>query len=265
MFHVMLDAYKCTDSKIDDMRAVYDTISKITDVLGVVTVMPPVIVPYYYGEEQADDGISAFVLLKGGHFTIHTFPERGCYFVDMLYDGFFDAEKFKGVLSKEFPFESFKINTIDRRFDITEQQKKVSIDPSKDFGPHYLIRNLGEVSLDLNKIYSFLDRLPPSIDMTPIMRPIVITDNIKKPTYISGMTMIAQSHIALHYDLVSKNLYADIFSCSFIDCDNITASIEKELGTKCENVLISRGSKHVNLLSGRDEIIARNARWRENI
>lgn len=265
MFHVMFDAYKCTDSKMNNMRAVYDSVTKITDILGVATVMPPIVVPYYYGKEQSDDGISSFVLLRGGHFTIHTFPERGCYFVDMLYDGFFNVEKFGITLSKEFPSESFKTNIVDRRFDIKEQQKKVLIDPSKDFGPHYLIRNTNEVFLDLNKIYSFLDHLPLSIDMTPIMRPVVVTDNIKKPNTISGIMVIAQSHIALHYDIVSKKFYADIFSCSFVDCDDITSCIERELGTKCEIVLISRGSKHANILSGRDETIVRNARWLENI
>ncbi len=265
MLHIMLDAYKCTDPKMNDLRAIYETVSKITDSLGVFTIMPPIVVPYYYGTEQADDGISAFVLLKGGHFTIHTFPQRECYFVDLLYDGFFNAERFKGILSKELPFESFKICDIDRRFSIKEQQKQAAIDENKDFGPHFLIRNLKEVRLDINKIYSFLDNLPQSINMTPIMRPIVITDNIKKPEIISGLSMIAQSHMALHYNIASQSFFADIFSCSFIDCSDITQRIEKELGVKCENVLISRGSKHANLLPEREDIAARFSRWRDNI
>jgi S-adenosylmethionine/arginine decarboxylase-like enzyme len=262
----MLDAYQCSDAKLNDMRAIYNTISKITEILDISTIMPPVVVPYYYGSEQSDDGISAFVLLKGGHFTIHTFPERQCYFVDLLYDGFFNADKFTALFGRELPFENSKINNVDRRFCIKGQQiKSGAIDKDKDFGPHYLIHNTDEILLDINKIYKFLDSLPPSINMTPIMRPMVITDNIKSPNFISGMTMIAQSHIALHYSIVSKNFFSDIFSCSFIDCKDITSRIEGELSVKCENVLISRGSKHANLLPSRDEITARYDRWRENI
>ena len=265
MLHTMLDAYRCTDAKLNDMRAIYNTISKITDKMGVITIIPPIIVPYYYGTEQSDDGISAFVLLKGGHLTIHTFPERECYFVDLLYGGFFNAEKFNNLLFRELPYESHTISNIDRRFDIKEQQKNISIDQNRDFGPHYLIKNNDEISLDIGKIYSFLDRLPPLVNMTPIMRPVVITDHIKIPTIISGMTMIAQSHIALHYNIEVKNFFADIFSCSFIDCDNIKSCIESELSVSCENILISRGSKHANLLPSREEINIRFAKWRENI
>lgn len=265
MLHIMLDAYQCTDAKLNDMLAVYGTISKITNDLNVSTIMPPIVIPYYYGTEQSDDGISAFVLLKEGHFTIHTFPERECYFVDLLYNGFFSAEKFENILSKELPFKSRIINNIDRRFDIKDQRKNLSIDENTDFGPHYLIRNKSELSLDIEKIYTFLDCLPPSVNMTPIMRPVVITDSIKSPSVISGMTMIAQSHIALHYNIVSKSFFADIFSCSFIHCEDITENVERGLGVKCENVLISRGSKHANRLPTRDEIIARYSGWRDNI
>ena len=266
MLHVMLDAYQCSDTKLNDMYSIYNTIAKVTDILNVTTITPPIVIPYYYGCEQFDDGISAFVLLKGGHFTIHTFPERECYFVDLLYNGFFNADKFENILSKELPFEFRKINNVDRRFNIESQQdKNNSIDEIKDFGPHYLIRNRNEISLDIEKIYIFLDRLPPSINMTPIMRPIVITDEIKSPEFISGMTMIAQSHIALHYNIKSKSFFADIFSCSFINCNDITSIIEKILDISCENVLISRGSKHTSHLHSRSEIINRYAKWRENI
>jgi len=266
MIHIMLDAYQCTDTKLNDMRAIYSTISKATNILNVKTIMPPIVVPYYYGTEQSDDGISAFVLLKEGHFTIHTFPERECYFVDLLYNGFFNAEKLENILSKELPFKSRITNNIDRRFSIEDQQQKnVSIDERKDFGPHYLIRNKNEITLDIGKVYKYLDYLPPAVNMTPIMRPIVITDNVKSPEIISGMTMIAQSHIALHYNIESKSFFADIFSCSFIDCNDITAYVENGLGVKCENVLISRGSKHANRLPTRDEFIARYSKWRENI
>ncbi|MCL2218336.1 MAG: S-adenosylmethionine decarboxylase [Chitinispirillia bacterium] len=268
MIHIMLDAYGCTDTKLDDIRAVYAIVSKIANVLGVATIMPPIVVPYYYGTAQADDGISAFVLLREGHLTIHTFPERECYFVDVLYNDFFNADRFESVLLKELPFKLRIINYVDRRSDIkSQQQKDAEIDVSTDFGPHYLIRNKREnnVILDIGKIYIFLDNLPLLINMTPIMRPVVITDKIKSPNIISGMTMIAQSHIALHYNITSKSFFADIFSCSFVDCKDITKYIEEGLGVGCENILISRGSKHVHRAQTRKDTIARCAAWRENI
>ena len=261
----MLDAYDCTDTKTADLRGVYETITKVVDIMGAKTIMPPVLVPYYYGTTADDDGISAFVLLKGGHFTIHTFPSRQCYFVDMMYDGFISEDKFRDVMLKELPATSSSVASVDRRFCIQDQNKDMRIDEAKDFGPHYMIKSNEKIDLDINKIYDVLDRLPPQVNMTPIMRPVVITNKVKNPKYISGITMIAESHIAIHYDIENKSLFADIFSCSFIDSKDVSATLARELGIKCENILISRGTKHTNRHALRDQVITRAARWRENI
>lgn len=264
MLHIMIDAYGCDSPKLDNLKSVYDSIIKITNFLGVKTIMPPSLIPYYYGRVKEDDGISAFVLLKGGHFTIHTFPQRECYFVDVLYDGFINESKLMEALKGEFPFEREIVHSVDRRFEI-EKQLKSEIDESRDFGPHYLMRNESPVSLDMDKIYAFLDAIPVLINMDPISRPVVITDKVINPEIISGITVIAQSHIALHYYKAENRFWLDIFSCSFIECENIINTVEEMLGVKVEWRLISRGSKHTDKITERDEYIARFNIWQENI
>lgn len=264
MLHIMIDAYGSDSPKLDNLKSVYDSIVKITNYVGVKTIMPPSLVPYYYGSVKEDDGISAFVLLKGGHFTIHTFPQRECYFVDMLYDGFVNESKLLEILRTELPFDKHIVHAIDRRFEIEDQISTV-IDESRDFGPHYLMHNLAEAELDMAKIYEFLDAVPVLINMDPITRPTVITDSVCDPQIISGLTVIAQSHIALHYYKAERRFWLDIFSCSFIECDNIIKTVEQLLGAKCEWRLISRGSKHTDKLTQRDEYISRFNLWQDNI
>lgn len=264
MLHIMIDAYGSDSPKLDNLKSVYDSIVKITNYVGVKTVMPPSLVPYYYGSVKEDDGISAFVLLKGGHFTIHTFPQRECYFVDMLYDGFVNESKLIEILNSELPFEHHIVHALDRRFSIEDQVHSV-IDESRDFGPHYLMHNTESVELGMDKIYEFLDAIPVLINMDPITRPTVITDRVVDPEIISGITVIAQSHIALHYYKAEKRFWLDIFSCSFIECDNIIKTVECLLGVKCDWRLISRGSKHTDKLTERDEYISRFNAWQENI
>ena len=53
-------------------------------------IAPPNIIPYYYGKVKEDIGISAILLLEGGHVTIHTFPKRECYFIDCFTPDDFD-------------------------------------------------------------------------------------------------------------------------------------------------------------------------------
>ena len=47
--------------------------------------------------------------------------------------------------------------------------------------------------------------------MTPIIRPYVLKNKIKNHRYISGITMIAESHISLHFDKERRIIYADVF------------------------------------------------------
>ena len=265
MLHIMLDAYRAKAEDLNDLRVVYEKINRVTNFLSVKTIMPPVLVPYYYGQVKEDDGISAFVMLKGGHFTIHTFPERECYFVDILYDGFVNADKFVDILAKEFPFEFKILNVVDRRFDIHDQAQFAKIDEMDDFGPHYLIKTLSPQEYTMDEMYAFLDKLPTTINMDPIFRPVVITDNVYNPKIYSGITVIAQSHIAFHYYKETKKAYIDIFSCSFINCDNLIREVQKAVGTECESILISRGSKHTQKRTQRDEYISRFNEWQENI
>ncbi len=103
MLHLMLDAYGCQSERQNDLKSIYEIIYKVINELSVKAVMPPILVPYYYGDVKEDDGISAYVILKGGHFTIHTFPDRECYFADLLYDGFVSEDKFVSILKAELP------------------------------------------------------------------------------------------------------------------------------------------------------------------
>ena len=82
----MLDCYGSTESKLDDVKYINNMLNHIAYEVGVITVAPPFLLPYYYGVDQNDMGVSAFLFLKGGHITIHTFPLRECYFIDMVYD-----------------------------------------------------------------------------------------------------------------------------------------------------------------------------------
>jgi S-adenosylmethionine/arginine decarboxylase-like enzyme len=261
----MLDCYGSDSEKLNDLRAVYETIYKITNYVSVKAITPPVLVPYYYGSVKDDDGISAFVLLNGGHFTIHTFPDRECYFVDLLYDGFVSEDRLIEVLSVELPFEDKIINIVDRRFNIAEQCNAPSVDENMDFGPHYLISSKGEADITLERIYHFLDELPSMINMDAITRPTVATNKVTNYTVISGITIIAQSHIALHYHIKTKKIYLDIFSCSFIDCEDIIKIVEDKLGIQCDSILISRGSKHNAKLAQRSEVIERYNKWQKNV
>ncbi|MCX6561209.1 MAG: hypothetical protein NTZ26_11945 [Candidatus Aminicenantes bacterium] len=76
MYHFTLDAFRGFRSRLDDIHLVHEVLDEIPLRLGLKALMPPFVLPYYNGVIPEDCGISAFVFLAGGHFTIHTFSFR---------------------------------------------------------------------------------------------------------------------------------------------------------------------------------------------
>ena len=88
-YHFMMDAYNSAENNSNNPMSIYELLNAVARKLNLKPVMPPSIIPYYYCDDSEDAGISAFTLCEGGHITIHTFPYRSCYFVDVLADDFF--------------------------------------------------------------------------------------------------------------------------------------------------------------------------------
>ena len=91
------------------------------------------------------------------------------------------------------------------------------------FGPHLLLEGYGapkEKLADLGKINELLDIFPSKLEMTKIMPPYVFKydgGEIKEDWGISGVVLIAESHIALHTFPEKGFFTLDIFSCKEFD------------------------------------------------
>lgn len=88
---------------------------------------------------------------------------------------------------------------------------------------------------------SYLSFLTTSI--TTITRPCVLKDNINHPSYLSGIAVIAESHIAMHYNMQTKEVLMDIFSCKTVDEDKYQEVMSQMFG-EYKDVLILRGRKN---------------------
>lgn len=264
MIHLMLDGYGGSENRLDDMRTVNAVISDLVSLLHLESVMPPFLLPYYYAKDGEDDGISAFVILRGGHITLHTFPRRGCVFADLLYDGYASEEKFVEILKTYFKFIDEKTLCTERRFyDKTIDTNRIwNGDGSGDFGPH-IIAKVENVETDMEQIFDMLDELPQKINMLPISRPYVIKSDYGAPDYISGVVLIAQSHIAFHYSVKEKKMFCDAFSCSFYKSEQFAEYLQSKFGS-LEHMTLIRGSKHEKKINTRRTRIKEMSRWTNN-
>lgn len=92
------------------------------------------------------------------------------------------------------------------------------------FGPHLILEAYGcskESIGDLGLISKVLDEYPAKLDMTKIMPPYVFTYHGTVPDDwgVSGIVLIAESHISIHTFPDKGFATLDIFSCRDFDID----------------------------------------------
>lgn len=263
--HFMLDAYDCAFEQANSIMVVNNLLVSLANSLKMNPIMPPCVLPYYYCDESEDGGISAFIICENGsHITIHTFPYRYCYFVDILSENYFSADEAIALINKEIYARNMNSNVVDRRILDSAKDK---INSSIDFGPHYMI-TVEDIDITMEEIFKWLDNVAPKINMVPISRPYVIFDHVNDPKYISGILVVAQSHIAFHFSIEERMANIDIFSCSFLDDGIVENILEQSFGSNIQFDLIARGSKHkhnVKYSENYSENLKINKAWQSNI
>jgi len=131
------------------------------------------------------------------------------------------------------------------------------------FGPHLMLDCFGcnqKKLSDIDVIFDALDTLPAKIGMTKIMPPYVFKyqGTIPEDWGISGVVLIAESHISIHTFPEKDHAFIDIFSCK--DFDTASASVllvNLFEATHHEVQLLSRGAEFPKSIRRSSDIITR--------
>lgn len=264
--HFTLDGFHGFRSRFDDIKLVQEILEELPSVLGLKPVMPPFLLPYYNGVVPEDCGISAFVMLRGGHLTLHTFSFRECFFADLVAPGTFDAQRAQMVLQRTLPCRTVRSQTVVRGGDgdFGRRKTRETVDPETDFGPHLFLRfspYRGPTTMDA--LFELFNTLPQKIDMTPIMRPYVLKTGTGRGGHVlSALTTIAESHISLHVYPVPMRPSSTSSAASSSSPSASRASWCASLGGNvAEQVLMSRGQRYKDLRTERDEVMGHTNRW----
>ena len=94
----------------------------------------------------------------------------------------------------------------------------------EEFGPHITIDLKGcpkETLSDYNIHFDYLKSLPEMINMTPITQPYVFPYSglVPEDKGITGIVIIAESHISVHSFEDKGYCFIDIFSCKDMDTE----------------------------------------------
>ena len=263
MKHVMLDAYGVEETQSNNIIHINELLNEIAFELELEPICPPQLIPYYYGKVKEDVGITSFMMLRGGHITIHTFPIRECYFVDCVSEKDFDTDQFYSLFYDKLHFSKEKsiYQVTDRNL---KELKGEEYDPSMDFGPHYMAKIKREEVPTMESVFDFLENVVDEIGMDEITRAFVLKDTITNPTYLSGIIIIAQSHISIHYSFKKNVIYADCFSCAPFDFTTLNDAFS-QFGEIMESKLIARGTKHLYKAKSKieNDTLMASTRWQK--
>ena len=264
--HFTMDGFHGFRSRFDDLKLVQELLEEVPATLRLKPVMPPFILPYYNGVTAEDCGISAFVLLNGGHSTLHTFSYRECFFADLVYPGAFDAQRAQMMFQQTLPCRSVTTQTVERgdSGDLVAQRGGESVNPESDFGPHLFMRfNPFNGPSTMDALFEVFDHLPEKIGMTPIMRPYVLRTATPNGSHVvSALTMIAESHISLHVFPDTNEAFFDLFSCKFFDTQAVASVLEAQFGgPSCETVLVARGQRYLHRRTERSQVLSHVNQW----
>lgn len=91
--HLMLDAYGSNPKPLDDMRTVYRFLDQLPSKINMHKLANPIVVDALPTESGKDPGgVTGFVLIAESHISIHTFPKRGFFTLDVYSCKNFDKD-----------------------------------------------------------------------------------------------------------------------------------------------------------------------------
>jgi S-adenosylmethionine decarboxylase len=117
----------------------------------------------------------------------------------------------------------------------------------EEFGPHITIDLKGcpkEKLANYDLHFEYLKSLPELIDMTPITQPYVFPYSglVPEDKGITGIVIIAESHISIHSFEEKGYSFIDIFSCKDMDVDRaIKITLDMFTPSDYEINIVKRG------------------------
>ena len=111
--HLVLDGYGCDRQRLEDISLIYNFLSEYPAQIQMTKIMPPYVFRYD-AEEPEDWGISGFVLIAESHISIHTFPEKNYFSLDIFSCKEFDSEEAISYVNSLFGVHKSEVKLLDR-------------------------------------------------------------------------------------------------------------------------------------------------------
>ncbi len=192
LYRNLINVYNCHPSKLAEVGAVQNGLEEVlTDIKQDTT-------DFFY--QFSPKGVTGMYLWPKGHFSIHTWPERGMAAMDVV--GYpYDERILMRRLQNYFPANYVPVQStrsVKRRTPRVGQEV---------YGTLRFIKNMDR----LNQEKNILDLLK---DISTSARFKVIGEvSRSNEEVIDAAVILAESHFSIHYNRTRKEMAVDIFTC----------------------------------------------------
>ena len=104
--HLKMDCK--SNYRIDDVPYIYDFLNNMPLQLGMKKLTAPYVISYDGDGAPEDRGITGNVIIAESHISIHTFPVKGVFFLDIFSCKSFDTKLAVDRVCREFQVEEFE-------------------------------------------------------------------------------------------------------------------------------------------------------------
>ena len=112
--HLMVDGYQASYEVLSSIEAITNFLDELPKEIGMTKIMPPYVFKYDGGDKPEDWGISGFVIIAESHISIHTFPEKEYFSLDIFSCKDFDMDRAVEIIKEYFNTDNLEIRTTNR-------------------------------------------------------------------------------------------------------------------------------------------------------
>lgn len=112
--HLMVDGYGSDKQILDSKEKLLDFLHTVPDKIGMTKIMEPYVIYYSSDKKLEDRGYSGFVIIAESHISIHTFPEKEYFSLDIFSCKQFDINLALEVVESFFLPKKMEFNITNR-------------------------------------------------------------------------------------------------------------------------------------------------------
>ena len=110
----MVDGYGANYEVLSSVEAITNFLDELPKEIGMTKIMPPYVFKYDGGDKPEDWGVSGFVIIAESHISIHTFPEKEYFSLDIFSCKDFDIDKALEIIKEYLGTDRLEIKTTNR-------------------------------------------------------------------------------------------------------------------------------------------------------